>query len=299
MANDRDSTGNLLRVAFLVCLMCGIVVSATAVTLRPLQEENRVQFRHVTILRAAGIYQPGMDVHAAFERIERRFIELESGEPVEMPADYDPLRAARDPAASRPLEVDPAGIRRLPDVGEIWLVRNDEIRSPCRCSASARRWRSPPDGPHADHGLAVIFVLAASNRDQHDPQSHAGQHPHHRPDDDHRLAGDPRGPVPAGVRLRHQPPAVGVRRADHHQLHRAGPGRGLRLEQPAVGPSVLDGIGNGLGYSWCCCSWRSCRELFGSGTLFGMEILPLVTEGGWYVPNGLMLLPPSPSSSSA
>jgi Na+-transporting NADH:ubiquinone oxidoreductase subunit C len=126
MANDRDSTGNLLRVAFLVCLMCGIVVSATAVTLRPLQEENRVQFRHVTILRAAGMYQPGMNVHAAFERIERRFIELESGEPVEMPADYDPLRAARDPAASRPLEVDPAGIRRLPDVGEIWLVRDDD-----------------------------------------------------------------------------------------------------------------------------------------------------------------------------
>jgi Na+-transporting NADH:ubiquinone oxidoreductase subunit D len=44
---------------------------------------------------------------------------------------------------------------------------------------------------------------------------------------------------------------------------------------------------------WCCCSLRSSAELFGSGKLFGIEILPLVTEGGWYVPNGLMLLAPS------
>ena len=35
------------------------------------------------------------------------------------------------------------------------------------------------------------------------------------------------------------------------------------------------------------------RELFGAGTLFGVEILPLVTDGGWYNPNGLLLLPPS------
>lgn len=57
--------------------------------------------------------------------------------------------------------------------------------------------------------------------------------------------------------------------------------------------SFLDGIGNGLGYSAVLISVAVVRELFGSGKLFGFEILPLVTDGGWYVPNGLLLLPPS------
>lgn len=58
-------------------------------------------------------------------------------------------------------------------------------------------------------------------------------------------------------------------------------------------PSFLDGIGNGLGYSVVLLAIAVVRELFGSGKLFGIEILPLVTEGGWYVPNGMLLLPPS------
>ncbi len=57
--------------------------------------------------------------------------------------------------------------------------------------------------------------------------------------------------------------------------------------------SFLDGIGNGLGYSALLLALGVTRELFGAGKLFGVEILALVTEGGWYVPNGLLLLPPS------
>ncbi|CAA0119925.1 Na(+)-translocating NADH-quinone reductase subunit D [Halioglobus japonicus] len=57
--------------------------------------------------------------------------------------------------------------------------------------------------------------------------------------------------------------------------------------------SFMDGIGNGLGYSVVLISVAVIRELFGSGKLMGFEILPLVTEGGWYVPNGMLLLPPS------
>jgi Na+-transporting NADH:ubiquinone oxidoreductase subunit D len=59
------------------------------------------------------------------------------------------------------------------------------------------------------------------------------------------------------------------------------------------GPSFIDGVGNGLGYSVVLLAVAFFRELFGSGKLFGMEVLPLVTEGGWYNPNGLLLLPPS------
>lgn len=57
--------------------------------------------------------------------------------------------------------------------------------------------------------------------------------------------------------------------------------------------SFLDGIGNGLGYSFILIVVAFVRELLGAGKLFGIEILPVVNEGGWYQPNGLLLLPPS------
>ncbi|MCP5334307.1 MAG: NADH:ubiquinone reductase (Na(+)-transporting) subunit D [Oceanospirillaceae bacterium] len=57
--------------------------------------------------------------------------------------------------------------------------------------------------------------------------------------------------------------------------------------------SFVDGIGNGLGYSLMLLLVATVRELLGSGSLFGFEILPLVTQGGWYYSNGLLLLPPS------
>ena len=58
-------------------------------------------------------------------------------------------------------------------------------------------------------------------------------------------------------------------------------------------PSFLDGVGNGLGYSVVLLVVGFFRELFGAGKLFGIEILPLSTEGGFYIANGMMLLPPS------
>ena len=57
--------------------------------------------------------------------------------------------------------------------------------------------------------------------------------------------------------------------------------------------SFLDGIGNGLGYSIVLLVLAFIRELFGTGKLFGFEILSVVNDGGWYVPNGMLLLPPS------
>jgi Na+-transporting NADH:ubiquinone oxidoreductase subunit D len=57
--------------------------------------------------------------------------------------------------------------------------------------------------------------------------------------------------------------------------------------------SFIDGIANGLGYGFVLITVGFFRELLGSGKLFGMEILPLVSNGGWYLPNGLMLLAPS------
>ena len=57
--------------------------------------------------------------------------------------------------------------------------------------------------------------------------------------------------------------------------------------------SAIDGIGNGLGYGVVLMSVAFFRELLGSGKLFGYTVLSPVTEGGWYVPNGLMVLAPA------
>ena len=64
------------------------------------------------------------------------------------------------------------------------------------------------------------------------------------------------------------------------------------MSNPPVS-SFLDGIGNGLGYSAVLLFVASIREIFGAGSWFGFTLLQPAADGGWYVPNGLMLLPPS------
>ncbi|GGG56648.1 Na(+)-translocating NADH-quinone reductase subunit D [Pseudohongiella nitratireducens] len=71
-----------------------------------------------------------------------------------------------------------------------------------------------------------------------------------------------------------------------------GRAEAFAMKNPPI-PSFMDGIGNGLGYSVVLIVVGTIRELFGSGTLLGYTILPTVSDGGWYQPNGLMLLAPS------
>ncbi len=61
----------------------------------------------------------------------------------------------------------------------------------------------------------------------------------------------------------------------------------------APGISFLDGIGNGLGYGVVLIVVGTVRELFGSGSLLGYTIFKTEKLGGWYSPNGLLLLAPS------
>jgi len=71
-----------------------------------------------------------------------------------------------------------------------------------------------------------------------------------------------------------------------------GRAEAFAMKNPPI-PSFLDGIGNGLGYSVILMVVAFIRELFGAGTLWGYEIFPAATNGGWYVANGMMLMPPS------
>ena len=70
-----------------------------------------------------------------------------------------------------------------------------------------------------------------------------------------------------------------------------GRAEGYAMQNPPL-LSFIDGIGNGLGYSLILLATGIFRELFGAGKLFGVSILTLVNEDGWYTPNGLMLLSP-------
>ncbi|TGG95912.1 NADH:ubiquinone reductase (Na(+)-transporting) subunit D [Natronospirillum operosum] len=63
--------------------------------------------------------------------------------------------------------------------------------------------------------------------------------------------------------------------------------------QNPPGISFIDGLGNALGYSVVLMIVAFFRELFGAGSLFGFQVLTPVSEGGFYEPNGLFLLPPS------
>ncbi len=71
-----------------------------------------------------------------------------------------------------------------------------------------------------------------------------------------------------------------------------GRAEAFAMKNPPV-LSFFDGIGNGLGYSLILMIVAFFRELLGSGKLFGHVVIPVANEGGWYMPNGLMLLPPS------
>lgn len=71
-----------------------------------------------------------------------------------------------------------------------------------------------------------------------------------------------------------------------------GRAEAFAMSNPPI-PSFLDGIGNGLGYSAVLLFVASIREILGNGSWFGITLLQTANDGGWYVPNGLLLLPPS------
>ncbi|WP_462320409.1 Na(+)-translocating NADH-quinone reductase subunit C [Halochromatium sp.] len=124
----NDDPRKTLAVALVLCLACSVVVSATAVSLRPLQERNAARALKSEVVKVAGLDTAGMSLDQAFEQIERRLVDLETGDFVEDadPMTYSYREAAQDPDASTALdEADPAGIRRRPDRMPVYLVRQD------------------------------------------------------------------------------------------------------------------------------------------------------------------------------
>ncbi len=127
---NNDSIQKTLIVTVLLCLACSIVVSATAVGLRPVQEANRELDVRVNILEVAGLYRPDVPVDQLFSDVEKRVIRFDDGGFADVdPAKFDMRRAARDPDQSRALssDEDTAQINRRSHLGTVYLVRRDGV----------------------------------------------------------------------------------------------------------------------------------------------------------------------------
>jgi Na+-transporting NADH:ubiquinone oxidoreductase subunit C len=126
---SRDSTSKILTVAFLLCVVCSILVSAAAVLLSDRQERNKAEEKRKNILQAAGIYDSNLPLDEQFENIESRIVDLATGEFVtDMdPAGFDSRAALRDPDSRHeiPEGQDLAGIKARSRYKDVYLVMDD------------------------------------------------------------------------------------------------------------------------------------------------------------------------------
>ncbi len=135
MANI-NSTRYTIIFATVVCVVCALLISVTAVSLQPRQQANARLYMEKNVLVAAGLVEPGADVGRGDveqyfgTRIKARLVDIASGELVpegEVDArNYDQRRARNDPATSRLAPDNDAGVRRLPNRGVVYFVMKDD-----------------------------------------------------------------------------------------------------------------------------------------------------------------------------
>lgn len=127
MAN-KDSVGKTLGVALALCIVCSIVVSVAAVSLKDMQLANKDNDRKRNILLAAGLYQPGLSVDEQFSAIQTKLVDLDSGKFVEGDvSSFDQRKAAKDPLLSMALsgDQDLAKISRRENQALVYIVEKD------------------------------------------------------------------------------------------------------------------------------------------------------------------------------
>ena len=135
---NKDSIKNTLIVALSLCLVSAIIVSSSAVFLKPYRDENKALFRNKNILIAAGLYEAGVtadtEVAKLFENVEIRLVDLEqkrllSKSDIEALginiANFDQRKASKDPSLSKSLETseDIASISRRAQFSVVYLLK--------------------------------------------------------------------------------------------------------------------------------------------------------------------------------
>jgi Na+-transporting NADH:ubiquinone oxidoreductase subunit C len=133
---QQHSNAYIIGFAAVVCLACSIVVSTSAVALRPRQDQNKKLDRQKQVLTVAGLIEPDQQVDASQvltlfdEYIVARVVELSTGvyDESEDPTSFDQRKATMDPATSKPADANNAGIRRLPFKALVYeKVANGEV----------------------------------------------------------------------------------------------------------------------------------------------------------------------------
>jgi Na+-transporting NADH:ubiquinone oxidoreductase subunit C len=128
---SRDSTGKVLRVAFLLCVVCSVLVSAAAVVLSDRQERNKVEEKNKNILQSAGLYEADIPVEDQFSKIQTRIVDLQTGEFSQDfdAATFDSRSATRDPKTRYqiPPDLDLAAIRARSRYQDVYLVMDDGL----------------------------------------------------------------------------------------------------------------------------------------------------------------------------
>ena len=123
----NDSFKKTVAVALALCLVGAVVVSGSAVILKPLQEYNKSKDEKVNILDVAGLLQKDTDVEAVFKSIDTKLVDLSTGDYVTNVdvATYNQWKAAKDPGSSEaiPADKDIASIKRKPKLAKIYLVQ--------------------------------------------------------------------------------------------------------------------------------------------------------------------------------
>jgi len=125
MPANNDSFFKTILVAVSLCLVCSVLVSGTAVSLKDQQKANASLDKKKNILVAANMFDENQDITEAFANFERRFVDLETGQFVEVdsPETFDQRQMAKDPANSIAIDNDVAKINRRSKIASIYLVK--------------------------------------------------------------------------------------------------------------------------------------------------------------------------------
>ncbi len=137
MSSKQDTISKTLLVAFLLCVVCSVIVASSVVLLKPIQQKNKALNLKENILVAAGLIEGGLPanvIESEFAKITPKLVDIETGEYVGVDvvnkpdiASYDQKKASKDPALSIKLEreEDIAGLKRRAKYAKVYVVENN------------------------------------------------------------------------------------------------------------------------------------------------------------------------------
>lgn len=128
MSSNKETFGKTVGFVLAVCVVCALLVSFSAVQLKPLQQANKLLDQQTKILEAAGLLEnAGSDIVATYNKfVDARMIDLDSGEFVDGDViNFDERRNARDAALSIKPKNDLAGINRRSNTAVVYLIKDE------------------------------------------------------------------------------------------------------------------------------------------------------------------------------